>query len=305
MSVLTVGGLRYKIYGNAEQENDRGLYYMGNTFKKCLAAGAAALAAWALLIRPRTKYSPDLSALAAYDFANGGLHDFYKGIAKNSLPAVKAAMDGGYAVKLDVRVSRDGVPVILSEHDLYGLCGVDGEAENMALAELKKLKLQETDETVCTLEEMLAEIDCRVPVILELMVYRDNYGTLCRRVTDVLEKYEGVYAIESVDYRAVRWFKKYEPDVLRGQTLERASYAGKDLLSALVCFAGNMMFTNILSSPDYISAGYSERKNISLKYCKLLYHVPVVCRDIKTAEQYEAARSDDEIAVFENMEPGD
>ena len=170
MSGLTVSGLRYKIYGNAEQEKDRGLYYMGDTLKKCLAAGAAALAAWALLIRPRTKYSPDLSALAAYDFANGGLHDFYKGIPKNSLPAVKAAMDGGYAVKLDVRVSRDGVPVILSDHELYGLCGVDGETEDKALAELKKFKLQETDETVCTLEEMLAEINCRVPVILELMV---------------------------------------------------------------------------------------------------------------------------------------
>ena len=278
---------------------------MGTTFKKCLAAGAAALAAWAVLIKPRTKYSPDLSALAAYDFADGGLHDYYNGISKNSLPAVKAAMDGGYAVKLDVRVSRDGVPVILSDHELYALCGVDGEAENKALDELKKLKLQETDETVCTLEEILDEINCKVPVILELKVYRDNYGTLCRRVTDVLENYDGVYAVESVDHRVVRWFRNYEPDVLRGQILGRESYAGKDLLSALMCFAGNMMLTNILTSPDFISAGYSERKNISLKYCKLLYHVPVVCSDIRTKEQYETSRSNDEIAVFENMEPGD
>ena len=214
-------------------------------------------------------------------------------------------MNEGYAVKLDVRVSRDGVPVILSQHELYELCGVEGDAEDKPLAELKKLRLQETDETVCTLEEMLAEIDCKVPVILELMVYRDNYGTLCRRVTDVLENYDGVYAVESADFRVVRWFRNYEPDVLRGQILGRASYAGKDLLSALVCFARNMMFTNIFAYPDYISAGYSERNNISLKYCKLLYHVPVVCRDIKTKEQYETSRSYDEIVVFENMEPGD
>lgn len=278
---------------------------MGTTFKKCLAAGAAALAAWAVLIKPRTKYSPDLSALAAYDFADGGLHDYYNGISKNSLPAVKAAMDGGYAVKLDVRVSRDGVPVILSDHELYALCGVDGEAENKALDELKKLKLQETDETVCTLEEVLAEIDCRIPVVLELKVYRDNYGTLCRRVTDILENYDGVYAVESEDYRAVRWFRNYEPEVLRGQILGRTSYAGKDLLSALMSFARNMMFTNIFTLPDYISVGYSERKNISLRYCKLLYHVPVICRDIRTEEQYETARGNDEIAVFENLEPGD
>ena len=278
---------------------------MSGTFKKFLALTAGAAAAWAVSIKPRTKYGSDLSTIARYDYANGGLHDFYCRVPEHSLPAVRKAMVNGYAVKLDVRLTKDGIPVAFSDHELWRICGVDGSVEETAWSAIKDLKLQETEEPVCTLEELLNKIDGMVPVIINLITWRDNYGSLSSCVSDVLELYEGVYALESPDYRVLRWFKEYEPEVLRGQVYEKRTYTGRDLAGAVKCFAQNFLMTNFMSSPDFISVDYYDRNSFSLRLCRKLYHVPVVYYNVTAEDEYEDAREDDAIVVFENIEPGD
>lgn len=278
---------------------------MGSTFKKLFLLSAGAAAAWAAAMKPRTEYGSDLSAIARYDYANGGLHDFYSRVPEHSLPAVRKAMVNGYAVKLDIRLTKDGIPVAFSDHELWRVCGVDGSVEETSWNGIKDLKLQETEEPVCTLEDMLGKIDCAVPVILNLISWRDNYGSLCSCVSDALELYEGIYAVESPDYRVLRWFKQYQNEVLRGQVYEKMTYSGRDLAGAIKCFAQNFLMTNFMASPDFISVDYYDRNSISLKLCRLLYHVPVVYYNVTADDEYEEAREDDAIVVFENMEPGE
>ena len=278
---------------------------MSSSFKKIFAFTAGTAALWALSVRPRTKYGSDLAAIARYDYANGGLHDFYNRIPEHSLPAVRKAMVNGYAVKLDIRLTKDGVPIAFSDHELWRICGTDGSVEETGWSGIKDLKLQETGEPVCTLEDVLNKIDCAVPLILNLISWRDNYGSLCSCVSDVLELYEGVYAVESPDYRVLRWFKQYEPDVLRGQVYEKRTYSGKDVAGAVKCFAQNFLMTNFMASPDFISVDFYERNSLSLKLCRMLYHIPVVYDGITAEDEYEEARKDDAIVVFENIEPGD
>ncbi len=278
---------------------------MGKWFFRISALTLGAAAAWAAAVKPRTKYGPDLSVIARYDYANGGLYDFYKRMPENSLPAVRKAMVNGYAVKLDIRLTKDGIPVAFTDHELFRVCGVDGSIEETRFSNMKDLKLMETEEPLCTLEEMLNKIDSQVPVILNLKSWRDNYGSLASAVSDVLELYEGIYAVESPDFRVVRWFKEYEPEVLRGQVYEKQTVGGRDLAGALLCFAKNFLLTNFIASPDFISVDYYDRKNISLRYCRLLYHVPCIYENITSMDEYEAARTEDAIVVFEEIEPGD
>ncbi|MBT5195157.1 MAG: glycerophosphodiester phosphodiesterase, partial [Rhodospirillaceae bacterium] len=48
-------------------------------------------------------------------FAHRGLHDRNAGVPENSLAAFTAAVDGGYAIELDVQTSRDNVVMVF--HD--------------------------------------------------------------------------------------------------------------------------------------------------------------------------------------------
>ena len=278
---------------------------MDKTMKRILVIAAGAAAFWAWAMKPRTKYGSDLAAIARYDYANGGLHDFYKRVPEHSLPAVRKAMVNGYAVKLDIRLTKDGVPIAFSDHELWRVCGADGSVEETAWKGIRDLNLQETEETVCTLEEMLNKIDAAVPVILNLISWRDNYGSLCSCVSDTLELYDGVYAIESPDYRVLRWFKQYEPEVLRGQVYEKKNANAQDLYGKIKCFLQNFLMTNFIASPDFIAVDYYDRNSISLRVCKKLYHVPVVYFNITSKDEYESARLDDAVVVFENIEPGE
>ena len=109
---------------------------MGKTFKRIMLTAGGMTIAWAALIKPRTKNTPDMAAFYDYDYADGGVHDFFDNRPENSMAAYRLAISRGYALAIDVRITKDGVPVVFRDHDLWRLCGVDGSVENTEFPEL-------------------------------------------------------------------------------------------------------------------------------------------------------------------------
>lgn len=66
------------------------------------------------------------------------------------LEAVRLGADG---VETDVRLTADGVPVLVHDEDLGRLCGVDGRVGDLTLSQLKTLRIH--GEEIPTLEEFL------------------------------------------------------------------------------------------------------------------------------------------------------
>ena len=260
-------------------------------------------AAWAACIKPRTKNKPDMSAFAGYDYADGGVGDFMVGCPENSAASLGEAVEKGYGVALDVRVTRDGVPVVFRDSDLFRLCGVDGVLEEKTLEEISAYYIQETEEKILTLNQALKLVDCRVPVVIKLNVYKDNYGTLSQRVCEIADCYEGVYTIESADYRVLKWYAKERPKVIRGLVYKKQTYSGKTIGDHISCFIHNSMLTNVFARPDYISADFNDRDNLNIKLCRWLYHVPVALRGVKDEIDYETGRYMDAVVIFEGIEP--
>lgn len=276
---------------------------MGKTSKRIFWITVGTVAAWAVAIKPRTKGKPDMSIFSAYDYANGGLHDYCKNFPENCLDAYEAALKHGYGIVIPVRITKDGVPVAFADHELWRMCDIDGVVEEMTLEEIKQYTLLDTKYQIPTLKEALELIDGQVPVLVQLLVQDENYSELSENTAMVLDEYDGVFAVESLDYRCVRWFMRNRPAVIRGQMLEKRVDFGDSIISFLRQFAKNWLLTNNMSRPDFISSHVVDRRSISLRFCRLLYHVPVMHWTVCTLKEYEKSRLDDAIVVFEDIEP--
>jgi glycerophosphoryl diester phosphodiesterase len=276
---------------------------MGRAMRKLFTFAAGTAAAWALAIKPRTSGKPDMSEMKKYDFADRGYFNLRKKIPENSLPAFQAAVEHGYGIVMDVRLSRDGVPMIFRDSRLWRVCGEEGTVEGTSSEKLKECRLSGTDETIPTLEEALKLADAQVPVLLKLNVELDNYGTLCARVCEALDAYDGVFAVESFDYRAVKWFRDHRPEYIRGQMMERHAKHGGTDLNPVQDFVRFNLLTNFLASPDFISCNLADRRTVSLLFCRLLYRVQTMDWTVRSMEDYELVKTDESIVVFEDIEP--
>jgi glycerophosphoryl diester phosphodiesterase len=150
--------------------------------------------------------------------AHRGLHDIALGVPENSRLAFRKAMEAGYAIETDVRLTGDGQVVVFHDADLKRLCGRDGIVARMPLAELKALKLLGTEETVPSFRDLLDQVQGQVPLVVEIKKDKgQEIGPLETSVARMLQHYPGPFVIQSFNPRTVKWFQKHAPEIVRGQ----------------------------------------------------------------------------------------
>ena len=233
-------------------------------FRILSLALAGAGAALFLTAPRRPSYTASAPFRGRY-FAHRGLHSEDLGIPENSLPAFAAAGRAGYGAELDVRLTLDGLPAVFHDDSLDRMCSVSGRVEDMTYAELSGLRLCGTGYGIPLLSETLDALG-DAPVIIEIKSCR-RYRTLCSAVLEIMCSYPGSACVESFDPRAVAWFRRNAPEVLRGQLsapagkLKTAGPAGGFMLSHLL--------TNFYTRPDFI-AWPGCRKPAAVRLCEKL-----------------------------------
>ena len=168
----------------------------------CAAVVAVALIIYLFLIKPASTRDLDLAKYGT-KFAHRGLWDAQS--PENSLAAFKKAVDAGYGIEFDIHKTRDGHVVVFHDDTLVRMCGVEGKIEDKTLAELRELRLKGTDQQIPTLQEMLALVDGRVPLLVELKGAALD-TSLCPVANEILSQYKGDYMIESFNPLLVRWY---------------------------------------------------------------------------------------------------
>jgi len=92
----------------------------------------------------------------------------------------------------------------------------------MDLADVGKLRLGATDERIPTLDEVLAAVDGRVPVVVDVRRWSiGGSSALERAVADRLRGYDPAAVAQSFDPIAVRRMRKLMPDRAIGQASGR------------------------------------------------------------------------------------
>lgn len=188
--------------------------------------------------------------LLAAPFAHRGLHDGAR-VPENSLAAFSAALAADVPVELDVHLARDGVPVVVHDARLDRLCGRDVTVASCSAAELGRLPLLGSSETIPTLEAVLDLVAGRIGVMIEIKnLSTRDVGPIEAAVAAAIDAHDGPICVASFNPRTVAWFRDHRPDTVRGQT--SGTFAGSGLPRALT-WPMRSLASNRWTRPHFLS----------------------------------------------------
>ena len=154
--------------------------------------------------------------------AHRALHDAAKGRVENSLASIEAAAQAGYGIEIDVQCASDGVPMVFHDYDLKRLTIEMGPLAQRSSAQLRQIPLMGDEGTIPTLDEVLACVAGRVPLLIAIKdqdgALGPKIGPLGRAVADLLADYSGDVAVMSFNPTHVAEMGRIAPDLPRGLT---------------------------------------------------------------------------------------
>lgn len=254
------------------------------------------------LLHPARYSEAQKQTFYGVNHAHRGLHTKDKSVPENSLPAFAAAVAHGYGIELDIQLSQDGEVVVFHDDTLDRVCGVHGRVDAFPLEQLRQMRLCGSAETIPLFTEVLAAVQGKAPLIVELKTGPRN-NELCEKGLALLrayaEEYQGPFCVESFDPRIVGWFKKNAPDILRGQLSDRPANF-KDQPWVLKTALGNLL-TNVLARPQFIAYGPGPKTPLA-KLAEALGAIRV-CWTVHPEDDVAAKEAANDAVIFEFYEP--
>lgn len=240
-------------------------------------------------------FSPD--DFRGFYIAHRGLYDNHSGIPENSLAAFRRAAEKGYGVELDVQITSDGQVIVFHDDDLDRMCGVSGKIWDRSLAQLRQLRLLGTEETIPLFTEVLDVLKQGAgPLIVELKL-GPRSKELCEKTKAFLDRYPGVFCVESFDPRIVLWFRKNAPEYIRGQLAQPAECYARRLPPHIAGWLAECRFS-FLNQPDFIAYKIGPRPAGVLRQCR-----KGVMLVGWTSHDAEKDAKENDVVIFEYCDP--
>lgn len=239
-----------------------------------------------------------IKAYAKVKFAHRGLHG--EGRAENSLSAFRAAVEAGYGIELDVRLSKDGVLMVFHDDTLDRVVGIKGRVDEYTAEELGKMSLLGTEDGVPTFDEVLDAVDGRVSLLVEI---KEDPGVsavseaTARRLAD----YSGPYVIESFNPLSLATVAKKAPNVARGILSHR--YYEYEKYRKPLYFLLQCLLLNRLCRPSFVAYDHRHARSLSLRLARMLGAVTYAWTVRSAEEEKEAYKNGFDSVIFENYLP--
>ena len=224
--------------------------------------------------------------------AHRGLHDG-RLIPENSLLAFEKALEKNYSIELDITISKDNEIVVFHDENLYRLCGIKENIEEMNYTFLKELKLYESSEKIPSLKEVLNLINGKITLIIEI-TKRENIGLLENKLVSLLKNYKGKYLICSFEKDILFWFKKNKVNLKRGLIYESSPKKFEKYNKTL------FLYKYYKTKPDFISLDYKLLDSTIYDFCKK-NSLQISFWTIKNKEDYKKVDLKVDAIIFENI----
>lgn len=252
----------------------------------------------AFLLAVKGQKSKDMEYFNSFKYAHRGLYN-NKDIPENSMLAFSKALDSGYGIELDVHLLKDGTLAVFHDANLMRMTGEDIIIETLNKDKLKKYRLKGTTEFIPYFSEVLALVDGKVPLLIELKSNK-NVDELCRAVNEILKDYGGKYTVQSFDPRCLRWFKKHSPQKIRGQIAQNSLKDKNIKFPFVLKLVTTLLLFNFLTKPNYVSYRFEDRKNLSFKISKNLWGIDGFVWTVINKEDEAKANKENLNIIFEN-----
>ena len=240
----------------------------------------------------------------AEHYAHRGFHDKPE-IPENSMAAFRRAIANRLPTELDVHLLADGKLVVFHDDDLERETGVKGSIEAYDLSNLRKLRLEGTDEVIPTFDEVLQLYEgSGLPLLIELKVVRGNHKALASAVAKRLKDYKGEYVIQSFYPRVLMEIRKLMPDVAIGQLSKNYFNYNDGAIMVHAAMTGNILF-NRLVRPDFISYKFRDKHSNLLMRSVEKRGMSKLAWTIRTPDAYRRAVEAGCTPIFENFNPNE
>ena len=190
--------------------------------------------------------------------AHRGLHTKDGVVPENTLLAFSKAIELGFGIELDLNVLKDGTVVCFHDKDLKRLCNIDMKLSNLNYDEIKDFKILKSSETIHSIQEVLAFVNGRVPLLIELKPF-GNSELLCRKFMEAIDGYTGKWAVHSFHPKTLLWFRSNHPEIIRGQISEY--FRDDPKMKRITKYLMKTMFFNRFTKPDFINYGIKDMPN--------------------------------------------
>jgi len=234
--------------------------------------------------------------------AHRALHDISDNRPENSLSAIRAAIEAGYGIEIDLQMTADGRAMVFHDYDMKRLTGQAGPIRQVtSVAATAQPLLHSEGDVIPALQEVLDLVDGRVPLLIEFKDQDGAMGTgigpLERDAVRALDGYGGPVALMSFNPNSVAELARLAPHLPRG--LVTSAYDPGDWpLPATLC-------EHLRGIPDFDRVGASfishEVEDLGRPRVAALKArgVPVLCWTVRSAKQEADARRVADNVTFE------
>ena len=138
--------------------------------------------------------------------AHRGIHDNIT-TPENSISSFKKALDKNVPIEFDIQITKDNKLVIFHDDNLKRMTGVDKFIQDTDFADVRKLRLLNTNEIIPTFKEVLDLVNSKI--LLDIEIKNTNKKKLVvELVLKELENYKGKVYLKSFNPFIVKQIKK-------------------------------------------------------------------------------------------------
>ena len=234
--------------------------------------------------------------------AHRALHDVVDQRPENSRAAIRAAIEAGYGIEIDLQLTSDGRAMVFHDYDLKRLTGQSGPIQQITTAQAQALHLlYSQEEGIPTFDEVLDLVANRVPLLIELKdqdgAMGENIGRLEAATVRALQGYDNSVALMSFNPNSVAELGRIAPHLPRG--IVTGSYDPKvQLLPTAAC-------DHLRTIPDFdrVGASFISHEVTDLGRSRVTElkakGVPILCWTVRSVEQEAEARTIADNVTFE------